>query len=996
MRPPAKWVGGVEPPRGFESRTLRHNRVLTIEHYAIRGQHLTPNLGNDWHHPGARWWKFDFHAHTPKSFDYGKGPNQGSLKQTTPEDWLLSFMRASIDCVAVTDHNTGAWIDKLKSALRKLEQDDHPDFRPLQVFPGVELSVNGGFHLLAVFDADKAKSDIDALIGAVDYAGKVGDSDGVTRKSAGEVVKIVLERGGIPIPAHVDDAKGLLRSLEDCSSKTALDAATIKQVLEIAGVFAMETNNLGFEKPQIYQEQGLSWAEILGSDSHHPDGEMGSRFPGSHYTWVKMTKPSLDGLRLALMDGGGFSIRRSDDPRPFDPFALPTHRIESIEISEAGYMGRGPSPARLEFSPWLNAVVGGRGTGKSTVVHALRLVARRDTDFKELPKQTGSSETFERFAQVPSDSAKEGGLTQDTEIYLTLMRDDVKHRISWRQKGVGVSVEDQNSCGDWCPSSVQSVTPDRFPLKLFSQGQISELAGDNRAALLHEIDRAAGVGVLRQEFNEAVAAYGSTKARIRELEGRLQGLEDTTLVELQDVDRKLKRFEVAGHSNVLTTYRHRERQRRELERQFEAVEAVATRLEATVNDFELEDLPDGMFDRSNTEDLSILDLIESLHSDVDNVATEARGLAERLRNNAKKQRELLKFSPWHKSIEEAAAAYRNLVCSLEEEGVTDPNEYGTLVQARQRLDTRLQILRSEKDERDRLLNEAQERLQRVLATRRTITDARREFLSDALAQNNLVRVEIRQYGDDARTVALALRETLGVLDNRFSDDIYPMHDGDQRAGAAFDLIEKDLPEDARERCSEIEKRLEDLKSRFQLACAGRGDFGGHFNNFLEREFQRAPEFLDNLITWYPEDGLSVSYSRTGDGRDFRPISQASAGQRSAAMLAFLLAHGDEPLILDQPEDDLDNHLIYDLVVRQIHEIKSRRQIIVITHNPNIVVNGDAEMVHAMDFLNGQCVVRRFGSLQEVGVRDEICRVMEGGREAFRRRYRRLGSEVSDV
>ena len=75
-------------------------------------------------------------------------------------------------------------------------------------------------------------------------------------------------------------------------------------------------------------------------------------------------------------------------------------------------------------------------------------------------------------------------------------------------------------------------------------------------------------------------------------------------------------------------------------------------------------------------------------------------------------------------------------------------------------------------------------------------------------------------------------------------------------------------------------------------------------------------------------------------------------------------------MLDQPEDDLDNHLIYDLVVRQIRENKLRRQIIVVTHNPNVVVNGDAEMLHAMAFRNGQCWVSRKGSLQDPSIREE--------------------------
>jgi hypothetical protein len=98
------------------------------------------------------------------------------------------------------------------------------------------------------------------------------------------------------------------------------------------------------------------------------------------------------------------------------------------------------------------------------------------------------------------------------------------------------------------------------------------------------------------------------------------------------------------------------------------------------------------------------------------------------------------------------------------------------------------------------------------------------------------------------------------------------------------------------------------------------------------------------------------------------------------------------LVLDQPEDDLDNHLIYGLVVQQIRSNKLRRQLIIVTHNPNIVVNGDAELIHVLDF-NNQCFVKLTGSLQDRTMREEVCQVMEGGKEAFERRYQRLGREV---
>jgi predicted metal-dependent phosphoesterase TrpH len=94
---------------------------------------------NEWEWNGSRWWKFDFHTHTPASEDYGKGPNQRELKNRTPKEWLLDYMRAGIDCVTVTDHNSGAWIDRLKGALSELENESHADFRPIHLFPGKEF-----------------------------------------------------------------------------------------------------------------------------------------------------------------------------------------------------------------------------------------------------------------------------------------------------------------------------------------------------------------------------------------------------------------------------------------------------------------------------------------------------------------------------------------------------------------------------------------------------------------------------------------------------------------------------------------------------------------------------------------------------------------------------------------------------------------------------------------------------------------------------------------
>ena len=935
----------------------------------------------DWPYPGARWWKFDLHTHTPASSDYGKGPEQASLQQVDPRDWLLGFMQADIDCVAVTDHNSGAWVDRLKQALQELAEDEPEGYRPLHLFPGVEVTASGGVHVLALFDIDKTSHVVSALLGAVGYEGAPGETKLAANGSPVEVVEAIVDAGGVPVLAHVDGPSGAW----------ALHGSSLSPLLDVEGLFAIEVVNPDHLPPDLYQQRQLRWAQVLGSDSHHPKAPSGGRSPGSHYTWVKMAQPSLEGLRLALIDGQGFSVRRSDEDESFDPFALPDHFIESVEIADARYMGRGKS-ARLKFNPWLNAIVGGRGTGKSTVVHALRLAMRRRDELSKLDEASTARVTFDAFDRVPADRTARGGLLDSTAIQTTLMRDGVRHRLNWRRPGgspteVNPAVEAESS-GEWTPSAVQAITPSRFPVRIFSQGQIVALSGENQQPLLQVIDEAAGVAARQMALKEAQDGFFSLRARIREIDSRLRGRADLA-VRQQDVERKLKRFEDAGHTAVLSAYQRRSRQRREADRQFDVAASAAREIEDLAAGLQPEEIADGLFGPDAPEDRDAGATLQSMAEEVRSSAKRLHRESQRLREAIETHRHDLSSSNWQAEADASAKDYEHLVEVLRAEGVSDPSEYGDLVQEGQRLDGESRRDQSEREERDRLLQQSRAQFGAVAERRRDVTKVRMDFLGDTLAQNRFVRIHVRPYGDDPRVIERSLREVLGVLNDRFSRDILVMADDVPTHGIVATLLEA-LPADLEERRNQFQTRLRHLRQRFDDACQGNGDFGGAFNNFLERESARTPELRDKLMMWFPEDGLRVEYSRHGDGKDFQPISQASAGQRSAAMLAFLLAHGDEPLVLDQPEDDLDNHLIYDLVVRQIRENKVRRQIIVVTHNPNIVVNGDAEMLHALDFQAGQCRVVQSGSLQEDAMRETVCRVMEGGREAFERRYRRLG------
>lgn len=948
-------------------------------------QNLT-TVNNEWRFPGARWWSFDFHTHTPASLDT---PWAKQGLELSGEQWLLKFMAAEIDCVAVTDHNSGAWIDRLKDAYSQMRDNPPEGFRELHLFPGVELSVNGGFHLLAIFDKQATTGDIDTLLGQVNYQGTKGDSDGVTRKSPIEVIETVEAAGGLVIPAHVDQPKGLLRldaSAGEGTAVAALDANTLRQVFGCEHVFAMEIVDRSLSKPAIYDEQGLSWSEVVGSDCHNFQGRA---TPGSTHTWVKMAEPSLQGLRLALMDGDGFSIRRSDEPEIFDPNRLPEKFIESVEVSDARYMGRGQSTT-LSFSPWFNALVGGRGTGKSTVVHALRLALRRENELQALEEGSEPRRTFEKFSRVARGRDDDGALTPNTNVALTFVRDGTRCRVHWRQDGSGSIVEEQKD-SEWRESDNQAVIPERFPIRLFSQGQIAALAGGSHQALLDLIDEAAGVDAEKTALREARHTYLSLCAKARELEGRLQG-RDALKVRMEDVQRKLKKFEEAHHADVLKAYQRRSRQEREVNRGFESVDEMVRRVRELAEELAAEDVPEQLFDEQSVQDKEALAALSSLHKAIESATKALRGTADDLAASVRQEREKLPGTDWQQAVSKARTDYEKLVKDLKEQGVADPSEYGQLVQERQRLENQWKELESLDAQRGRVLEQAKSQRKTVVAARRALSERREAFLEESLAGNEYVQISLEPYSQDVRAMERSIRELLGAEHPKFENDILVEEDGQPARGMVAGLIDQ-LPDDAIQAREELERRIGQIKERLTGACRGNGDFGGHFNNFLSKQASNRPEYVDHIMMWYPDDGLDVKYSQKGDGRDFKSIEQASAGQRAAAMLAFLLAHGSEPIVLDQPEDDLDNHLIYNLVVRQLRENKRRRQIIAVTHNPNIVVNGDAEMLHALDFRSGQCRVIQKGSLQEKAMRDEVCHVMEGGRDAFERRYRRLGKEV---
>ena len=415
---------------------------------------------------------------------------------------------------------------------------------------------------------------------------------------------------------------------------------------------------------------------------------------------------------------------------------------------------------------------------------------------------------------------------------------------------------------------------------------------------------------------------------------------------------------------------------------------TAQRIRDLAGEIQPEDLVEDVFDAADVEEMEAIAVIRETQRTVEDASDKLLEVAQELLDLVERQRTVLADSSWSRTFNAVQADHQTLAEQVEGNDLGDPAQHELLIQEQQRLKDEEGNLHLLQEERHRLEGQSRVELSDLAKARRKLSEARTRFLEETLAENEFVRIRLIPYGENPRAAEQSLRKVLNAEDDRFSADIGGLESASQEGGI-IDCLLVDLPDESPSRQDEVESRLDHQRAKLAEACGGKNAFGGRFNNYLKKQFENSPEYLDRLLTWFPPDSLQVEHRLASTGSEFRPIGQGSAGQRAAAMLAFLLAYGEEPLVLDQPEDDLDNQLIYGLIVRQIRENKLRRQIIAVTHNPNIVVNGDAEMVHVLGFASGQCQVLHSHSLQHPDVRDQVCLVMEGGREALERRYRRL-------
>lgn len=919
-------------------------------------------------YPGSRWWKFDFHNHTPASLDY-KGD-----KAITPRQWLQDYLAKGIQCIVITDHNTGGWIDKLQAELATLKQEDVATWGAMTLFPGMELSCNGGVHLKVILDPSKGTSDIDAIRGSVGYFGTPGDSDGVTSQSVEQVIRTIQSAGGVACAAHVDQPKGLLISLTDHN--------TLQPIFKLLDAVEVIDPTAICLQPHAAILADIAF--LLGSDSHQP------KDIGRGYTWVKMSTPSIEGLKLALLDPES-AVRRSDECAHY-PQQLNHPKIRSITVEKLRL--RQKDPLTIHFSPSYNALIGGRGSGKSTVLECIRLGLARENELLTGRSDSTLKLSFENFKKEKTGRNQPGMMLHDSRITVEVSKGqgDLEERFEYRwAKGLdhkfAVSVRRWDS-GAWQATQLtEEQARSNFPVKLFSQKQILALA-DNPQHLIQYIDDVLGGSkeAWAQAFAAKREALNEARKRVRTLEIEIA---QKPAIDLQykEASRKAKVFASSNFGDALKAYQRAGKQQRAVQGFFKQLGEDVQSLQAKASDAaNLKSLALIDFDATSPAEQAEKLAAESLTQRLAGSFDQITALVGSMQADLAAAKAASDTSKWNQENKVHLDEYARIVAELNAQGITNAEDASQAVALEESLKMQLDQFNSISTDLEQARKAVVDAQTVLHQERQALTVLRQDFLDQVLLNVPALKITLNTMGD-AEAGAASLREILRIeTEGTFAKEIYGETDDDppKPCGMVWDLVNPALASSVPERLQEIKQSLEELNEQV-LNTKLHGKF---VKKLKDMRPEVASVVFDELAAWFPEDAVDLQYKRD-ESSSFQSLQQASAGQKTAAILSFLLAHGSEPLLMDQPEDDLDNALVSQLVVTQLRNNKNRRQLIVITHNANIVVNGDAELVMPMEFVGGQIVNNTAGGLQERSVRKKVCEIMEGGEKAFEQRYKRI-------
>ena len=865
----------------------------------------------------ARFWRCALQVN---DFRYGgeyRGDDHGLSEADYNQALLAKCLELDIKVVGVADHGSVDSVDTLRNVLAP---------HGIVVFPGFEIASTEKIHMVCLFPEDTTKDQLNRFLGSLqltDPEEKVRPS----RLGCVQLAETIKRLGGFWYAAHATQASGILfqKSVHTWQRSDLVKAAQIPGSIDDLppGYKSIVLNT----DPNWKRERPI--AVINAKDVAKPS----DLDDASATCWIKMTKPNFDAFKVAFLDPE--SRIRLNSQKPEETAG----EIVTMNIS-GGYL----DGVEIAFSRHLNTVIGGRGTGKSTLLECLRYVL-------DIPPKGKQAQKI-HFEIIKENLGKASGRIE-VEVVASSQHGK-RYRVS-RRYGEMPIVRDESG-------NVSTLQPrDLLPgIDIYGQNEIYELAQDKQSQnqlldrfLPNDGDYTQHNATLKKRLQENQQKLVKTLGEVDDLKARIARL--PKLVE------QLQGFQALGIQEKLAKTPLFARERQIAERANEELR----HLQDGVTSLQ-DNLPDLTFISDKAlEDLPNAALLSPARTILDKLRLSfERHLGELKAELANGEQQLAaQLAAWKQSIQQGEAELEKALRSLPATAGKSGQEVGTAYQRILQDIERIKPLKARIANHDKLLESQQQERRNQLAEFSDLRDQRTKNLQRAAKTLNRrlegkLKVEVVAEADRSPLKTFLLDSRLeGVGEKRLS---------------WIDEMDAVSP-------SALAQAIRNGSAELQI------DWG--MTPLVADALARLPASrlmelealeLDHRIDIF----LNVSHGQAE--AVFRPLDKLSTGQQCTAILHMLLLENVDPLIMDQPEDNLDNAFIAERIVHELRAAKTSRQFLFATHNANIPVFGDAEWIGVFTAVDnhGSLTFEAQGSIDVPIIRDQVANILEGGRDAF--------------
>lgn len=855
---------------------------------------------------GSVWVRTDFHLHTRKDKEFKYSGEEARFVIS----YIEGLKQAGIRIGVIANHNKFD-PEEFKVLGKQARKEE------IILLPGLELSVKDGshgVHVVVVFSDEwvRNQENKNYVQGFIDVTfATQSNFENENARSNHDLLETIREldkfgRDYFFVFAHVEANNGLWRGLSG------------GRITDLGKNDLFRRRTLGFQKvrTRTEREKVHGWlgdwypAEVEGSDCKAVD-QIGQ----GQACYLKIGDFTFEAVKYALLD---YRNRISNEPK----------KHERSHILSATFEGGVLQGKTIHFSPELNALIGIRGSGKSSILEAIRYALDIPFGEKTLDRDYKNNlvgHTLGSGGKVTIQAVDERGQRyeirrinrEQSDVYVGgVVQPGISIRETILNKPIYFGQKDLSSTGEG-----------------FEKDLVEKLVGEKLRDIRARIESQ------RQKVTEAVdnlKRLSMTEEKKKEYKAKQQ-----------DAEFKLKFYKEHGVEEKLQKQVDFDADSRKCSQTVSFTKGYLSDLEAFINRYE-DDLKNQRVYKSRQNESffeGFLALYEELivaFAKIKEANVAGKMTLSRLQAKTKE------FESSREGLKEAFAEIeRKLAAELKDTGAKAirPDEFRQLRTTVEQSKQMLEALEKQES-------------QRVAISQ--------ELLKELTALNELWHAEFK-----------AIQEELAKVNQNHSSLVIKVEfKADKDAFIAF---MKDVFRGSRIRETTFTTLADDFTDfaamyrDFQRTKETVGGAAQAFEEYFTRD-------LTTLLTWQIPNRFIIEYR----GKELR---HHSLGQRASALILFVLSQRENDLIIiDQPEDDLDNQTIYEDVIKLIRALKPTTQFIFATHNANFPVLGDAEQVISCGYSDDAITVTS-GSIDCPKLQQEIVDIMEGGEEAFAQRKR---------